>query len=484
MQLPPAAEPTVTSGPAPARLRPSPALIIAMAAAVLWLWICWCLFPNRGWNDVRLAPIFGLRLGLPLYAGAAGPLSTWMYGPLPLWLLWPATWAGDAGQALLIAGGINLGIVLGAVGLTCAFWPVPEAAPPGAMTRLMAVALTIVILPGSMWQFLQADNSAVAFGLVANLALVLSRPGTGRWGAALLAMAGLLCKQTSLGVPLAQLIWLGAGEGRGAVRDHALRLLACGAALGGLLLLGQDARAAWFNLVLTPGALPWTSEPWGRLWDMAPWLAIHLGAAAALWLWLRREKFQRGLSLPTLAWWCAWLPGLPSLLKTGGAINNLQSFPLWLPAAMVVTGVAVEKKLGAPKARALAAAVVVLVFAGRIARLPAVPWQPSLQLYREAADLARARPGQIWFPWHPLVTVFSERKLYHVEDGMYVRALSGRPITYGEAWQHLPPRMSVIALPKTSKDNWGVALSLRPKNARQDDVGLWTLYSWPPPAEK
>lgn len=463
------------------RARPGTDLAVfaAVAAAATWLWICWCLFPIRGWNDVRLAPVFGLKLGLPLYAGTAGPVSTWMYGPLPVLLLWPATWAADAGHALLIAGGINLAISLGAIGCVCAFWPVRNMTSPGTATRLLAAALTVALLPRSTWQFLQPDNTAVALGLLANLVLVLARSPSIRWGAALLAMAGMLCKQTSIEVPLAQVIWLALAENRGAARDHALRLVASGAALAGLLFCGHDVRATWIDLVVTPGSLPWTVEPWGRLWDMAPYLAVFAGLPILLWIWLRRTRLDRDLALPTLAWLCAWIPGLPALLKTGGTINNLHGFPLWLAPAMVVAIPAAQKKLGSQKTLMAAAGIAVLICAGRIASVPAPPWRPDLQLYREAGRLAQTYPGQIWFPWHPLVTIFSEHRLYHVEDGMYVRALSGRPLTWADALRHLPPRMSVIALPRNAT-SWGIALTLGPKDAQQTDFGLWTIHAWPP----
>jgi hypothetical protein len=199
------------------------------------------------------------------------------------------------------------------------------------------------------------------------------------------------------------------------------------------------------------------------------------------WLWLRRTRAARDLLLPTLAWLCAWLPGLPALLKIGGTINNLQSFNLWLPPALVVLLAAAAEKIGSRALRLLGAGLVVLLGAWRLALLPVVPGWPSGQLYQEADTLARARPGQIWFPWHPLVTLFSEQQLYHVEDGMYVRFLSGRPLTFAEARAHLPPQMSAIALPLTST-NFGIALTLRPGNAQRADLGRWTVYSWPPPA--
>ena len=76
----------------------------ALAAALTWLWLSWCIFPLRSWNDIRLAPTFALKLGLPLYPGADGAASTWMYGPLPVWLNWPATWMPGPGAGVVGGG--------------------------------------------------------------------------------------------------------------------------------------------------------------------------------------------------------------------------------------------------------------------------------------------------------------------------------------------------------------------------------------------
>jgi hypothetical protein len=456
-------------------------LLAALAAAV-WLWACWCLFPVSDWNDVRLAPAFALARGAPLYPGeTSGAVGTWIYGPLPALLLWPATWASSAAEALLTAGALNLLLTVGAIAAVCAAWPAPAGRTLRPADRLLAATLAIALWPGATFQYLQADNFAVALGLLGNLLLVRTQSAAGRWGAAAFAVAGLACKQTSLGVVAAQIVWLGAVAGRGEALRHLGRCAGLGLA-GGTAIVGAFGwERIRLNLFVLPSALPWAEEPVRRLLGLAPELSIHLLAPALILLLCRRAVWAREspLLLPSLAWLFALPPGVLSLMKIGGNINSLQGFTLWLPAALLA-GLAAAR--GARRASWLLAggALVAAAICGeRLARLPALPWHPLVEHYRQADYLARTFHGEIWFPWNPLVTIYRENRFDHGEDGLYVRFLAGHAITQSHARANLPPRMCVIALPRGAAD-WGIALSLRPAGAQRTEFGLWTLYSWPP----
>jgi len=467
----------------PARVTPARWLcLLAALSAAAWLWACWCLFPAKVWNDVRLVPTFALARGVPLYPGeTSGAVGTWIYGPLPPLLLWPATWASSAARALLTAGALNLLLTVGAIAAVCAAWPAPAGRTLRPADRLLAAILAIALWPGATFQFLQADNFAVALGLVGNLLLVRSQTSAGRWGAAALAVAGLACKQTSLGVAAAQIVWLGVVAGRGGALRH----------LGRCAILGLAGAAAtvgafgWdqirLNLFVLPSALPWTDEPVRRLLDLAPELSIHLVAPALILLLCRRAVWAREspLLLPSLAWLFALPPSVLSLMKIGGTINSLQSFTLWLPAALLVGLAAARVTRRASWLYAGAALLATLICGARLARLPSPPLRPLVEHYRQADYLARTFRGEIWFPWNPLVTIYSENRFYHGEDGLYVRFLAAHALTQGHASANLPPHMCVIALPRGGND-WGIALSLRPANAQRSDFGFWTLYSWPP----
>jgi hypothetical protein len=408
-------------------------------------------------------------------------VGTWIYGPLPALLLWPATWASSAAQALLTAGALNLLLTVGAIAAVCAAWPAPAGRTLRPADRLLAATLAIALWPGATFQYLQADNFAVALGLLGNLLLVRTQSAAGRWGAAAFAVAGLACKQTSLGVVAAQIVWLGAVAGRGEALRHLGRCAGLGLA-GGTAIVGAFGwERIRLNLFVLPSALPWAEEPVRRLLGLAPELSIHLLAPALILLLCRRAVWAREspLLLPSLAWLFALPPGVLSLMKIGGNINSLQGFTLWLPAALLA-GLAAAR--GARRASWLLAggALVAAAICGeRLARLPALPWHPLVEHYRQADYLARTFHGEIWFPWNPLVTIYRENRFDHGEDGLYVRFLAGHAITQSHARANLPPRMCVIALPRGAAD-WGIALSLRPAGAQRTEFGLWTLYSWPP----
>ena len=456
-------------------------LLAALAAAV-WLWACWCVFPVSAWNDVRLAPAFALAHGTPLYPGEnSGAVGTWIYGPLPPLLLWPATRASSTARAILTAGALNLFVTVGAIAAVCAAWPAPAGRTLRPIDRLLAATLAIALWPGATFQYIQADNFAVALGLVGNLLLVRTQTNAGRWGAAALAVAGLACKQTSLGVAVAQIVWLGAVAGRGAAWRHLGRCALLGLA-GGATIVGAFGWAQIrLNLFILPPALPWTDEPVRRLLILAPELSIHLLLPALVLLLCRRAVWAREspLLLPSLAWLFALPPGLLSLMKIGGNINSLQGFTLWLPVALLVGLAAARGARRASWLLAGAAMVTVALCGTRLAGLSSPPWRPLVEHYRQADYLARSFPGQIWFPWNPLVTIYSDNRFYHGEDGLYVRFLAGHALTQDHARSHLPPQMCVIALPRGAAD-WGIALSLLPAGARRTEFSLWTLYSWPP----
>jgi hypothetical protein len=455
-------------------------LVAALAAAV-WLWVCWCLFPVSVWNDVRLAPAFALARGVPLYPGeASGAVGTWIYGPLPALLLWPATWASSASQALLTAGALNLLLTVGAITAVCAAWPAPAGRTLRPADRVLAATLAIALWPGATFQYIQADNFAVALGLLGNLLLVRTQSAAGRWGAAALAVAGLACKQTSLGVVAAQIVWLGVVAGRGEALRHLGRCAGLGLAGGAAIVGAFGWERIRLNLFVLPPALPWTDEPVRRLLDLAPELSIHLLVPALILLLCRRAVWTREsrLLLPSLAWLFALPPSMLSLMKIGGTINSLQSFTLWLPVALLVGLAAARGARRAPWLPAGAALLAIAICGVRLARLPSPPWHPLVESYRQADYLARTFPGEIWFPWNPLVTIYSENRFDHGEDGLYVRFLAGHAITQRHARANLPPRMCVIALPRGGTD-WGIALSFRPVGAHRTDFGFWTLYSWP-----
>jgi hypothetical protein len=456
----------------------------AVAMTAIWLWVCWCLFPVSVWNDVRLAPSLALARGVSFYPGLHhGAVTTWIYGPLPVLFWWPAAWADSAARALEIAGLINILSTVAAILAVCVWWPAPAGTALTWRERLLAATVAIAIWPFATFQYLQADNLAIALGLVGNLLLVRSATRAGRWGAALLAVAGLACKQTSVGIAAAQIVWLAMTVGPREAGRHLGRCAVCGLLLGGWMLAAFDWEGLRTNLITVPMHLPWAPHPLGRMLDMAPQLAIHLVLPGLILLFGRKKIWARDsvLLLPSLAWLLALPSSAAAFMKFGGTLNSLQSFTYWLPPALLVGIAATRTWRRAAEVLGGAALAAAVIFGVRCARVQHLPFRPLTEHYDEAAHLARALPGQIWFPWNPLVSIYSENRFYHAEDGLYMRFLAGHPLTMAHARQYLPANLCVIALPRNGTD-WGIALHLAPPNARVDDFGLWTLHSWPPPA--
>lgn len=456
---------------------------VAVLTALAWLWVCWCAYPDSAWNDLRLAPAFMLAHGISLYPPPhTGVITTWMYGPLPLLLLLPATWAASAYQAVLAAGAINIVATLAAILLVCWLWPAPVGRNLGGAGRALAAALTVFLWPWESFQFLQADNLAIALGLVSCLMLIRSRSDAPRWGAALLAVAGIACKQTSVGVIAGQIVWLWVTEGRSAAGRHFLRGLAGGLAILAVITASFSWPGVWFHFVVVPERIPWTVDPALRVWFHATQLAVQVLLPAAVLVFFRRAVWNRAspLLLPSLVWLCALPLGAAAFFKAGGSVNSLHGYALWLAPALVVT-LAAAWKIRPAGWTSGALAIAVLMLAAWRLRRPGDLWWPTGGPYHEAAQLARELPGMIWFPCDPLFTVYSSHHFYDDEDGLFVRVLSGFHVRLRRVYAHLPPHLAVIALPR-DMSTWGLAQRMGPADKKRTEFGYWTLYSWNPNA--
>jgi len=458
--------------------------VAAAVAAGLWLWMCLCIFPLHSWNDVRLEPSFLLGNGLPVYpTQTQGAVTTWIYGPLPVFLLWPATLAHSAASALLAAGAINLFFTAGMIAIVCAAWP----ARLSWSERLLAGAACVALWPAASFQYIQADNYVVACGLLANLLLMRGNnaaPGALRsWLAALGVAGAVMCKQTAIGLVLAQCLWLGWKFGLRVALIHALRAGTALAALLAGMLAYFGPVGVWFNLINLPAHLPHTTEVLRRITD--PWLLLtaHIVMPAVLLLWARKRIWRADspLLLPALTWVCVLPAGLAGFMTLGGTLNSLQGLHYLLPP-LLLAGLEKIRAAGwnVHKTAGLLAVLVIGILGTRIAIAPLRPLRPLTAQIDQADTFARQLKGHIWFPWNPLITFYSEGRFYHAEDGMYVRFVTGHPLTYAHARSQLPPDWTVTALLGQDVD-WGIALSLQPATAASSRAGSWILHYWPSP---
>ncbi len=472
----------MNSTPPRVRLLPAALFTGAIAAIAFRYWTSFCFFPLAEWNSVRLAPTFMLCFGSTPYPGLDhGALTTWIYGPVPLLLNLPAVLASDAIGAVLTAGIITLLCAL----VPAALAVFALAAPAPATTRAdraWALLLCLALWPGASLQFLQADNAALACGLLSNVLLARARGTHGT----LLALAGLgaalaiWSKQTALGLIPAQVLWLGFAVDRRTAVRYALVSVAWVVALAAIFVVWFGASELWLNLVRIPGRLPfcesilaYTREFWAEI-SVGVLLPATAAIVARRAIWRRASPWL----LPILTWLCLLPTALISIYRIGGATNSLNGFLYLLPLATLAAAVKL-RQLAPRTARAWLAAGTVTMVSGQLASAPVVPLLPLTTPLAEGAQLAREFPGRIYFPWHPLLTFFSERRFYHAEDGLYTRHLVAIDRERTLVERDLPPAWSLTAIP-----GWrlrGVFTQLQPPAAQLRFIGKWAVYAWPPP---
>ncbi len=458
------------------------AVVGATCVVGLWLWHCWCVFPYHSWNELRLIPSFTWAQGHPVYTSEqGGPASTWIYGPVPVLMLWPATLASSAAAALLTAGFLNLLVTVSAVFVFCL--SVPATPSTTRWHRYAAALVCLALWPRSAFQYIQADNFTIAFGLIGNLLLL--RGGRGAcWLAAACAVTAMACKQTSLELPAAQLLWLGIVAGRRAMFTHLLRLAVCALLLGSGVILTFDPQSLWFNLVTLPGGLPWKGML-ERIYEDPTSLALHVVLPGLILMTGRKKIFCREspLLLPALCCLLSFAPGLASFFKIGGSSNSFHGMQYFLPALLIWAASRWGTNSRFNKAPAFVILLVVLCPIGRLGLLPVRVWTPLTIHLHQAAFLSHELPGQVWFPWNPVITYYAEKKVYHTEDGLAIRHLAGKSLDILSLTQHLPPQWHVTAV-RSNQAEWGIAETLRPLEVQTTTVGLWRIESWnlPPPS--
>jgi hypothetical protein len=451
------------------------ALGMALLLLAVWLWSRICRFPTIPWNDMRLAPSVALAQGWPVYPTAStGTVTTWMYGPLPVLFLWPASWAPTAAGALMIAAWLNAALTVVPLALVCFLWPAREGAADSRTARLAAFVACLAVWPELHYSVIFSDNLAVACGLLGMLVLAHACGPRQLWLAALVGTAAMGCKQICLGIPVAQIVWLGLTAGRIAALRHLLRCLVCGLGLGGAFIALFSWEGLWFTLVKIPTGLGLAPDVAQRLRAVAPALAVQVALPALVMLGMRRA-FTGVQLLPAMTWLCTLPLGFAGLLSLGGWSNSLHSFVLWLPPVTVglLTSHVSDgiRRIATVGAALLATALTT----GRLLNEPTLPLRPLVDDHRLAAQIAKRHPGAAWFPMHPLITLYGDRRYYHDEDGLYVRRMSRQPLSADQAASQLPPAMHLI-VQHNAWSHWGIARGMLPEHSGRNVVGNWTIH--------
>ena len=425
----------------PERIQMAVTILLGLALGA-WLVVCLNNYLLTDWNEVRLAPTFMWWHGANPYPGPGeSPLTTWIYGPVTLLLFLPAVAASDTLGALIIGACVNL--CLAAIPLLVLFRAV--ARPDSIPVQIRAFMLTVAAWPACNLVFSCSDNTAMALGLL-SLALLshneTSRPSQHTlW---LLAAAGVLAlwsKPTELGPVLGQLLWLALRHGKISALRQTLRLAVAGGICGILFIVVFGAEGFLYNVFVVPSRIP-TVDLWEKI--TSPVYIYHIALYVLLPLVLMIPRWRTWLFTAHPAQASCWffLLSLPfniaGFATIGGNINSLHGCVYllpwlaltaargnrWLPAVLMTVVLALQIRPGIGKLSELGTA---------------------RQSLAPAEKLASIVPGQIYFPWNPLITFYAEQRFYHAEDGLLTRSLTGERISRETLFSGLPATFNFIA---------------------------------------
>lgn len=406
--------------------------------------------PRSVWNERSLAPAFVVARGEPLYVPKdGGPLLSCIYAPLSAISYLPATLGDDPASAIRIGTAISIVFFMlpAALALLLRRWSWPSAALYLSL-GVGSASVSYSIFP------IHAD--APALGFVGLGAICLAGREGMRWklvGGALLMMAAF-SKQNFLPVALVgpAIVWW-----RDGLRPAAACLAGAAGAAIVLLLLSRWLLGSWedlfFNLVTVPVGAGFSERSLAvaaraLAVDMAPALCV---SGICLLLLLRKRGLAGSTALTEagmmmLLSLALWPTSVAGFMKLGGYPNALAP-GVYLAifaacfAAHTAMGLGRQVPLGIAVFSVLAAALampVVLAYHREWKGVPAT-WS------QRAFDYERRDPGQVYFPANPLASLMASGRTYHMDDGLYCRAVAGYTVSKEQLMRYLPERFSHVA---------------------------------------
>ena len=313
------------------------------------------------------------------------------------------------------------------------------------------------------------------------LATGAGHPGQWRLWLVAAATAGAIgCKQTILGVLLAQLVWLYLERGNRHAIAHLIRVGILGAALAGLAIAQFGFERLWFGAVTVPRSLPMVPEILARFMEHPLTLAVQWVAPLLVIVYLGKRALVMGhpLKLPLLCWLGCLPLDIAGILSVGGSINSLHGFQLLVAPLMVF--MFARANLRTIRLAAAAATIIAGLTLARIQAENHVSLLPMRAHMEDAMSIERQYPDEVWLPSNPLVSYYSEGRFYHTLDGLVVRSGTGFPITESQLHAHLPPRFHVIAFRPDGREQALEVIARHPHYTYTS--GDWVLMQWEPDA--
>lgn len=431
-------------------------------------------------NETRLACVAGMLEGYSLYGTLeSGPVLAWIYPPLAALFYLPAALIADPNRAVL-AGSLISALCVTAPAAWLHFRR-SERERFGLTSCWIAFAtfgiVTTVVL-ALRYACFAVHVDAPALGVVAVACGVLGQSlgpgrsqrspatasggGGGRRGLVIAAgLAGLAvgCKQTLLPVIVVLSLWVAIERGWRAAASFGAVATVTLAGLVAALGAGLGYRAMWLNAVQIPRRHP---LPLGDVWGQSD-LATHalvpaLGCFAVLgaaWFRSRRRAADENRQWMLLvAVGIALIPSaVLSRAKHNGDINNYSFFLYFfaLAASLTLNSLLVPIWSGASLSRAVRLTTLVALGALAAGGLAAA--------YHHAAGTAWSRPSpmtlamklearanSIFFPYHPLVMLRTDGRVYHDLTALTEWKLAGFELPPARLAADLPHEQRTIAM--------------------------------------
>lgn len=451
-----------------------PALAVVLAAAVL-MELLESFF--RPFNDGRLGSAASLLHGYKLYYRLdEGPILGLMYSPLAALMYLPATMASTPVAAVACGEFLTIAYYFGPV-IVVIVGEARRGCVGRVVTSLVLVSFGLMTLAlrtlsgPAFW--IHADAPALGFTASACAWLHFQKHPARLVDAlapAFLAVAAVLSKQVAVpilaAVPVCTLIL----HGR---RAFVQSLFAIGIAMltsGAVIVSVFDSEAFMLNVIYIPAHHTWKGAPLDALKNGV----TSLAEACLLPFWIvvactlstsgTNQQQDAGTTRPASRWriWLvvAGLMTPTSVLgwvKIGADVNALAYTVYFLAVAAHLRLVHIcsphcEPQLHRKPQAAGEFAVLLLsvslslwIFPEVLSRLPSLIARFPENPERIGFEFAKRHPGEVYFPFNPLITLMSEGRAYHFSDGLWIRELAKVSASQKHIHSFVPERMRIIA---------------------------------------
>jgi hypothetical protein len=456
----------------------------------------------------------GYKLYYPL---EHGPILGMMYTPLAALMYIPAVLAPTPEAAVSIAEILTMvyyfapaaAVLIGESRRAQVSWGLTALviASFGLMTELINA-----LVGPAFW--IHADAPAIGFAAGACAWLHIRRPDSrfvSFLGPAALATAAVLSKQVAVpmlaAIPLCALIL----DGRKACSRAATAVAATTLVAGGVILCTGDVDTLVLNAVLQPLRQPWYWSPLEAMWqagsELVQSVAWPMGIIAATAFFTRWPDHRalktrdRALKLEGASFahcdatstappsslggenvrcdgpprmelrWRIWvivaLLMIPSSLlgrvKRGGDEHAFGYTVYFLAVAAhlrlvhICSGNDGFRPRIPDEARIvplqLAVSIAAWLAPGIAARLPRAIARFPENPERVGFEYAKRHPGEVYFPFHPLISIMSEGRAYHFSDGVTSRELANMHASERHLRAFVPDRLEIVAFIEPTDDS-------------------------------